>query len=317
MSKDKKRISTKTLRALCYIVDDYPALRKQLDMFYEGNTLSSFHNLLKMLHDKPVLCKSWERKFYKNNKEVLKKIQNYSPVLEFIADRQDRDYFYNYLIAHREDLEVIKEVVNKLDGIGVYKIEFDETADFTHETQQVNRNFYYNIFLNYYDNIKVVPGHYFPDICYKTLGSPYKLECKIVPVKEIVNFSKITLNSLVFEEKSLPNAINKECLFDKIVSLDDSIKESKKLVQEVVDLEVYAAILQAETEKVQQNIFNLPSQFSPDYINNIQAIKDYLDTLKLLNAQCYDYIVKQQNLLTEEEYANDKNNELKRRYLKI
>ncbi len=53
-----------------------------------------------MLKGKPVFSKSWERKFYKNNKDILKKIQNYSPILEFIGDKQDRDYFYNYLIVH-------------------------------------------------------------------------------------------------------------------------------------------------------------------------------------------------------------------------
>ena len=216
MNKNEKSISIKTLKALCHIIDEYLIIRKDLDRFYQDKTRASYHNLFKMLNGKHVFCRSWERKFYKNNKDILKKIQNYSPILEFIGDKQDRDYFYNYLIVHQEDLDIIKKVVNKIEKLGINYIYLNENADFTQTTNCVYKNFVNNNAIHFYDNMLPVINYSSSLIKYKTASSNYDIVFNPYPIlkndKVIfpnIGVQKIILNSLVFDSKKLPKKLDK------------------------------------------------------------------------------------------------------------
>ncbi len=315
MNKNEKSISIKTLKALCHIIDEYLIIRKDLDRFYQDKTRASYHNLFKMLNGKHVFCRSWERKFYKNNKDILKKIQNYSPILEFIGDKQDRDYFYNYLIVHQEDLDIIKKVVNKIEKLGINYIYLNENADFTQTTNCVYKNFVNNNAIHFYDNMLPVINYSSSLIKYKTASSNYDIVFNPYPIlkndKVIfpnIGVQKIILNSLVFDSKKLPKKLDKENTFDQILALEKQIEKEKTLLREVVDAEVYLAILERETACIEQSLAT--NELGNEYQNHLNKIKLQIDAIRMLNSKYADYM-NQQSIVSLEDLEQEKTRQLK------
>ncbi len=299
-------INIETLLALCSILDDYPKLKKDLDNLQRSRISGNWlYNLYALSKGKFTLCSKAERKFYKENKDIFDKIYANSPILEFIIDASSRDYFYHYIVAHQEDIESIQAVLKTLKHLGFRRINFDASKNFSDQTYTVNRTFMDNFKVNYLDNIEIIPNYNSSVIKYTSKGSPYLIEGNVFLGKRI-NYGTITLNTLVFDEESLPKAISKEELFDHIEYLYNQNETKHNIVYNALNLFNDVEVLEKNCNAALASVSNLPEDYRPQVDNSLIAIKDQLKLVSDKLVEYHEYITTTNPLITKEQFSDEK-----------
>lgn len=235
-------ILTKNLIALCYILDDYIEFNKDL-----RNLISTKYNrddiwhLYKISNKKNIIGANKVKKFYQRNKDVVDLINRYSNILEFInnsynctgkpIESSSLDFFYQYIMNNKNNLEKMLAVLNRIKELGFKKLIFDENVDFTNAEYKINTKFEYNINIEYLDNMKANPNYHNDAVRYKTTESNYK-----IIIKSAIHNAEIVVNSLVFDANRLPNSISKEDIFNEILALKNSKLKECDAIKNSIDL---------------------------------------------------------------------------------
>lgn len=255
--------SVDELIALYHILDNYSEFKENLNnLLFSNYNLKDTKGLDNISNGKKVIGARKIKKFYKQNKNVIDTINKYYNILDFInnnynfygniVDNASMEYFYNYFIEHKNELDKILKVLERLKELGFNKFDFVPNADYTKEKQGINSKIEGNLAINYFDNMELIPNYDNDIVKYKTTNSNYKIILETffnIEEKKVDSpclDAKIELNSLVFDAKRLPESIENLTLFNKILSLKEEKMESCLNVQKAIDLSTSVDKLQLD-----------------------------------------------------------------------
>ncbi|MBQ6841166.1 MAG: hypothetical protein IJO63_03535 [Bacilli bacterium] len=288
------------LIAICHIIDDFPTFEERIKQ--ENGSNNNFAlELFKVSHGRFSFSMS-ARKFYAENKDVIDTINMYSNIMLFInegygllGDVKNFSSFYNYVVEHRDELDQILAVLNRIKELGFNRLEFDPTLDFTQKTYQVRTNYPRNTSVEYLDNMEVVPSYANGVVQYKTTGSAFKmiLDMHFRSISSYMN--EISLNDLTFDTSKLPSDLSKEETFDKIIALQSQRAGDYTAIRNSVDLGIGIADLYVIFDTVYKRI------------NNLTDV-DKKDELIALLHSIHETIVKMQNISAEYDQSVVQNN---------
>lgn len=317
------KAETSNIIALCHIIDDFEKFEKRLvSMISAKNNYEFAIELMNISAGKSKLGLRKVKRFYIKNKTIIDTINKYSNIPRFIDDNYDfyrnrhgdLRFFYKYILSHKEDIDKILGVLEKLTELNCYKIEFSEDLDFTKETYRLYDFLRSNFSIIYLDNIEVIPS-YTSDINYKTTSSNYKMELN-VSGNLISEFGpKIALNSLIFDPERLPKSVKKEDTFEHILNLKKEQKEKTSLIRNSVDLSISVSDLDSMLISVSERISGLDGIQNKNELNEVLlSIRNDVEKLKILSAQYDSSVSEKEPLLTPEILKKEKELCLRRRY---
>lgn len=314
---EKKYAEINNLIALCHILDDFEEFEKKLKM----TTLPKYNRdfILKLWdvsQGKSRAFSKKEKRFYNENKSIIDTINKYSSIIEFIDSIYgyygNTQFFYEYFLSHKEDLDKIIELLERIKQLGFNEFTFNEDLDFTRETYDVYPTFIRNFCIIYVDNI-VVPPSYTSEIDYKTASSNYKIELNTFG-NEISKYGKrITLNSLLFDPKRLPDKLDRENTFDHIIRLKKLQEEKTTSIRNSVDLSISVSDLEEQLSSTSSVISRLDDvQNKSQLLEALLNIKGEVDKLKALSEEYDSSILEKEPSLTKEVLNREKKLQLRR-----
>lgn len=288
-------IYTKNLIALCHILDEYEEFKNRLEKVLSKKLDVDF---IRKLDDVSIGKFSWSIKameFYKQNKSVIDTINEYTNISLFINDNYDCelneidrvDYFYNYINNHRDEMEKILRLLERLRELHIVSISLNEKIDFLHETYEMNTWMPDNYKLVILDNMEAVPGYSTDLVRYKTNGSSYKItiggafgDLNRYPI------GKITLNSLTLDVSRLPNYDSSEDVYQTILELKDKKEDEYAAIKTSVDLNVGLEDLHKAFTIISQRIENLEdSEKKQELTHQLTTIKTAIIKMQNINEQ--------------------------------
>lgn len=305
MKNKNINININDLIILCHILDSYNDFNQEL-INLMSSTKFNIYNLLLLskTNRKNFLCNRKTKKFYLKYKDIFNIINNYNNALSFIVDnyiinqnnitrKSNLDFFYQYIMNNKNNLEKILAVLNRINELGFKKLKFDENLDFTASEYKVNTLFNGNTNIEYLDNMKAIPNYQNDVVKYKTTGSNYKVI--INPSITIVvngNISehdkKIVVNSLVFDANRLPNSISTESIFNEILALKNSKSKECDAIKNSIDLNLNMEGLISQFISIDNTINRINDIENKDELLIILAeMQTILDKLKMA-ASNYD-----------------------------
>lgn len=324
--QDNKMINIDNLITLCHILDDYEEFEKILiKAMMHGSDRDFVFQLDDVLKGKFRLGSYKARRFYEENKLIIDAINYYSTIPGFINLNYgingkivgDIRFFYEYLVSHKEDIEKILFLMNKLKELGFDNIEFSDELDFTKEVYKTSLSQYGNFYLMYVANPEVIPN-YTNEINYVTKDSKYKM---ILPItgykeKEISKYNrKIILNSLIFNPYMLPEKLDLEHTYGNLVRLKEEQSDETFLIRNSVDLNVSIFDLDKQYDSTYRIINGLNDNIKhrEELVTILMEIKAKLEKLKLLGLEYNRSISRNDPLLSQELLEQEKVYYLRRR----
>ena len=321
-----KKISISNLLALCYILDDYKEFDIRLKKFISSKYNRNIIEKLRELVDGNKYIYSIKVKdFYKENKSIIDRINNYSTISHFICSKYDAsgkvfgdsyyDYFYDYLYNNKDNINKVIQLLNKVKKYGFIEIYFDDKTDFSNYNYSVDKHSNCFCQFAYLDNMIAIPNYENDTIKYTTTSSNYKimLECNMFD-KISVHKKDIMLNSLFFDVNSLPNELLKITTFDKILQLKEQIKDNCDKIHEFVDLRVSVDDMNNilnSTKKIVEALSNADNK--NELLECLSKIKEQLLTFKSIRDEYENKIFEENPTITKEQIQEEKKNYLIRR----
>lgn len=324
--QDNKMINIDNLITLCHILDDYEEFEKILiKAMKHGSDRDFVFQLDDVSKGKFRLGSYKARRFYEENKLIIDAINHYSTIPSFINLNYgingkivgDIRFFYEYLVSHKEDIEKILFLMNKLKELGFDNIEFNDELDFTKEVYKTSLSQYDNFYLMYVANPEVIPN-YTNEINYVTKDSKYKMILSITGYKEkeISKYNrKIILNSLIFNPYMLPEELDLEHTYGNLVRLKEEQSDETFLIRNSVDLNVSIFDLDKQYDSTYRIINGLNNNIKhrEELVTILMEIKAKLEKLKLLGLEYNRSISRNDPLLSQELLEQEKVYYLRRR----
>ena len=315
---EKKYVKINNLIALCHILDDYEEFEKKLEMSILPKYNRDFmHKLLNVSQGKLLAFSKKEKKFYNENKSVIDTINKYSNIINFIDSIYGyygyTQFFYKYFISHKEDLDKIIELLERMKQLGFNDFIFNDDLDFTKESYDIYPTFRRNFRIIYVDNIVVSPS-YTSEIDYKTASSNYKIELDVIGYNEISEYGRrITLNSLLFDPNRLPDKLDRKNTFDRIIDLKKQQEEKNTSIRNSVDLSISVSDLEEQLSSTSSIISKLDDvQNKSQLLEALLNIKGEVDKLKTLSEEYDSSISEKEPSLTKEVLDREKKLQLRR-----
>lgn len=312
-----KYVEINNLIALYHILDDYEEFEKKLEMAISPKYNRDFTlKLLDISKGKFRVFSRKIKKFYNENKSVIDTINKYSNIINFINSIYgyygSTHFFYEYFLSHKEDLDKIIELLERMKQLGFDDFTFNEDLDFTKESYDIYPTFRRNFRIIYVDNI-VVPPSYTSNINYYTTSSNYKMELDIIG-DEISKYGRrITLNSLLFDPNRLPVKLDRKNTFDRIIDLKKQQEEKNTSIRNSVDLSISVSDLDEQLSYTSSIISKLDDvQNKSQLLEALLNIKGEVDKLKTLSEQYDSSISEKEPSLTKEVLDREKKLQLKR-----
>lgn len=312
---------TKNIIALCHIIDDFEGFRERLmPMISSAYNRNFVFQLFEISHGEFIFGASIARKFYSENKSIIDTINKYSNINRFINDNYNcygepegsLEFFYGYILNHKDEMDKILAVLEKLNELGFDSFEFNENLDFTTELYGVEPTFRRNRHITYVANPEVIPS-YDSYITFGTTGSNYKMNLDILGDK-ICGYKNIKLNSLLFDSKSFPESINRKNTFDYILELKDAQKEQTDAIRNSVNLSVSVENLDMQLVASSIVISKLDGvENKGEMLAILESIREDIEKLKTLSLQHDSRVSEQQPLVTPEVLEKEKALYLRRR----
>ena len=324
--QDNKMINIDNLITLCHILDDYEEFEKILiKAMKHGSDRDFVFQLDDVSKGKFRLGSYKARRFYEENKLIIDAINHYSTIPGFINLNYgingkivgDIRFFYEYLVSHKEDIEKILFLMNKLKELGFDNIEFSDELDFTKEVYKTSLSQYDNFYLMYVANPEVIPN-YTNEINYVTKDSKYKMILSITGYKEkeISKYNrKIILNSLIFNPYMLPEKLDLEHTYGNLGRLKEEQSDETFLIRNSVDLNVSIFDLDKQYDSTYRIINGLNDNIKhrEELVTILMEIKAKLEKLKLLGLEYNRSISRNDPLLSQELLEQEKVYYLRRR----
>lgn len=312
---------TKNIIALCHIIDDFEEFRERLmPMIFSGYNRDFVFQLWDISLGKSRLGAGKAKKFYRENKAIIDTINKYSNINRFINDNYNcygepegsLEFFYGYILNHKDEMDKILAVLEKLNEFGFDSFEFNENLDFTTEMYGVEPTFRRNRHITYVANPEVIPS-YDSYITFGTTSSNYKMNLDILGDK-ICGYKNIKLNSLLFDPKSFPESINRKNTFDHILELKDAQREQTDAIRNSVNLSVSVENLDMQLVASSIVISKLDGvENKGEMLAILESIREDIEKLKTLSLQHDSHVSEQQPLVTPEVLEKEKVLYLRRR----
>ena len=315
------------LIVLCHIIDkleidEFENFEKKLKVIISTNNNRNFmRNLREISKGKFKLGAIKERRFYKENKSIIDTISKYSNVSKFIHlnyaylgnPSHNLQFFYQYLIEHKNELDKVLTLLAKLKELGFTSIEFKENLDLTSKQYYINSNHVSDFPIAYVDNIETIPS-YGNNIKYKTQHSNYIMYLRINFNEIYLSNDTIELNSLLFDPNRLPKRIDKETIFDPILKLKEEQQEKSAPIRNSVDLSISILDLETQLGNTAYTINKLEGvKNKKELIEALFNIKQDVEKLRTLSQQYDRSISEKEPTLTHEILDKEKKLYLKRR----
>ncbi|MEE3342730.1 MAG: hypothetical protein VZS44_01410 [Bacilli bacterium] len=329
MEKEEKTISIQVnnLIALCHILNDYDEFTKNLTRLIKEEDYSDIvYNLCKISNGHFVVGSKIIKRFYKDNKSVIDIINKFYSIGEFINDcygnsneESSVDFFYKYITNHQKDLERILSLLEQINKLGFDRLEFNEELDFTNNEYKIYTKLNENFSISYLDNMEAIPNYRSDIVEYRTTGSNYEIVADVslgdISKCELSKYGKkITVNSLLFDYKKLPEDITKEFTFDRIVSLKKEKQEECDSIRNSVDLSIGVDDLYSQYDITSKIIESLKNVESKEQLHEVLLeIKPYLEQLQSLSSKYDDSVVQNDSPITREKLQEEKRLYLERR----
>jgi len=244
----------KDLLILCHILDMFEEFSSDLVQLISNRSLNKIIKQIKRLSNNKIVLSTKIHKFYNKHCVVLDIIKRLSTIESFIKNNYARNGkcklrpFYSYFIKHKNELQNVFNVLNKIQTLSFDTVQFDEKADFSTEIFTVDEIFGKNSIISYMDNIEIVSVE--GDVAtYRTLYSNYKMQLH-TSYREYEQCD-IVVNSLVFDPNRLPDYLTKVKTFNVIMDLYERKKE------EII----------GSTNQLHNQRFELMDEVSPDLQN--------------------------------------------------
>lgn len=285
------------LIALCHIIDEFEEFNKK---YFEQR-----------LNQPIFLLKQKAKRFIAENQTTYDTIKKYSDgffyrhYYEYLDKVDDNlEFFAYYISKHKDEIDKILALLEKLKTLGFDDLTFSQDFDFTKEEYCLGgANIYY------VDNIEPVPTY--QDKMYKSTGSHYEIKLQFIPtyfteIPAKPTSQTISLNSLTFDSNLLPEALDKTHTLDYIEKLCESLKPVNNAIQNSVNLSAEISDL----EKTLSNLNNIAQKLESveskeELLNLLATIKENIEKLTLLSEH-YNDSLSSQNLspdILQKEYT--------------
>lgn len=312
MEKEEKVIVADiyNLIALCHIIDDFEEFIKSINELDKSKDKRAIiHDIDKISRGEFVFRFGIKKlnTFYQDNKSVIDKINKYSNLSHFVIlyydfeEKNAMDFFYKYILSHKEDLDKIKLLLERIKKLGIKQIQFSEEIDFTDKVYSVNRFFNYNDNVFYLDNMEAVPNYQTNVVKYRTTDSNYEINLRM-GYKEFAEYMReIKVNSLLFDAERLPDEITIDSIFNKIIKLKKEKQAACDIVEEDVELSVVLEDLFAQfatTSNVIERLKNVSSK--EQMLNLLKEIKSGLDKINELKSAYEADVLQEDSSITNE-----------------
>lgn len=303
MSKD---INILDLLALVEIFNEYEEFEKDLTKLLSNkrNSIDTIAKIRMLSNGEKGLYSKSIRTFYEKHKETIEKIKQYENIQSFIYHSYDYEKgtkIYNYLNAHKNELEQIKKVIIKLKELGVDKIEFDEDFDFTKKAYYMYTWLTDNTSIHYVDNMEILPEYPHGKISYQTTGSNFEIKfgTSFGDISKIYNRAKV--NSLTFDENKLPLSATKSDVIDYILMKQKEKEEDYQAIRYIIDLRQVEHILESKLRRLEailQNVDKLSDKES--VLKSLKTIKEELENIKAEIKQYEEDVIFESTYITKE-----------------
>lgn len=208
---------------LCNYIDSYASFRFDIELLLQRKTLKEALF---------VGRESQTKHFDYKNKRVQVLCQKYGNMAEMVlcsATNKDVmtklrkfDYIYEYILSNINELNNIKDLLVKLKKLGFDDIIFDVYMNITYDKYNISIDYTKNRCITYLDNIMVLPNSSEDVITYRSNKSDYKIELMTSSRYDntvILRGKIIYLTSLVFDKDRLPDNLDLNDIYSKIVTL--------------------------------------------------------------------------------------------------
>lgn len=317
-NKEEKRIDVETLITLCHIINDYEKFIKNLSKLMSNkHNIYNIHKLTNISKGNKVVGGRKYKRFYLENMTVIDEINKHSYISNFInnyynnkyefCDNENITFFYKYLSEHKENLEQIIQLLEKIKKLGINNLTLDEKAIFTDKEYKVYTPFNDNFNIEYLDNIEAIPNYSSNEIKYKTQSSDYKIVLGRTDDIFRMYDRKIIVNNLLFSYERLPKTITKESIFDKIVSLKEEKQNSCEAIKNSIYLSSSIDSLSSEFNKITELSSKLDTIQDKDELYKVLLeTKTCIDKLKELSDKHDENIAESELGITNEDIKREK-----------
>ena len=329
MEKDAvvKKTRVRDLLVLCSILDSYHEFSNNLTNLLSNSKYSTadIYKLFRISSGEHVLGANKLKKFYIENKKTIDKIEKFSSICEFINLNYDGDgnlrsdssldFFYQYMLDNKDNIDTITEVLLKLKNLGVSKLEFNEQVDFSEQVYYLYTNLRDNIYIKYLDNLVIMPNYEKDKVEYTTKGSSYMLVAG-ESFDEISDYNRgVIVNTLIFNPSELPTDMKRKTIFDKIVELKNQQTDCA-IVRNSVDLSVGVDDLCSQFNSTNSIIEKLDNVENKEEFHTVLVeIKERLDKLQTMSSNYDEKVTRESENITKEKLAKEKQLFLDRRYM--
>ena len=307
------KIYTSHLITLCNILDTYASFRNDLqELVKNKNAIKKINILENLLNKKGVLGNRDVKEFYHKYVSTLKIINANTFLNGFLSrmiftriEDSDIDFFYDYLVAHKEELDKVKNLLKKIKSLDINKITYEE-RDFkeTYKLEYTENptTILFDKYLIYYmANLEIIPN-YTDGYQYRSTNTPYQMEISIY--NSHIYCHNFIVNSLTFDPALLPPAITKEYTYDKVMNLVRNNQELKKYVydiREALKLSYPLNELEKGYTSLSRAIATLNNPTcKEELLEALKELKLNLTKLKQLQATYNQSIIKSNPLITPE-----------------
>lgn len=325
-NKSYKKIETNSLIALCEIGDDYCKFCDELEALIESKKNECLiYTVYRIMQGHFTIGHGKIKQFvkkYQNVIEIMKKhycLANMTLLKYDYNGKPKNDstekYFYRYISEHKNDVDLIREVVLKIKSLGFGEIIFGENMDFTGIEYELGT--FYGSF-KFMENIEIIPAYSSDPIKYKTNDSCYRMTISRTGCGKYMDVSsygrKIELNSLIFNPDRLPNEITKESTIQVISQQANERKDGYQIIRYLVDMSVSIDDLMKNficTQKVIENIDNVKNKDELKQI--LQNISKKIEELKFASLEYEKVAIDSSEKIDEKKIETEKQLYLKRR----
>ena len=311
-------IKTDMLMTLCRILDDFEEFRKDLRALVEKRDTNVIGTINALASKGLVIGKKDVKNFYQKYKKVIDIIdKGHYHIILFLSyvisnDKiYNLDFFYKYLIEHKEELDKIVAVLNKFDDLGIEIVKFtDETfIDKVWKIDNYSNQYVYDFY--FMENMVGIPS-YLKNI-YKSSGSHYLM--KLYSTDGYITCRGITVNSLTFDRSSLPDDLSKENTYDKIMEVinSDKVVQYRSDIDDILKLDLPLEEVVKNYKTLYNNILNLKRVKGKEELKEaLEELNRSIAMLKNLQVKYNQGIIKDNPLVTGEVIKSEKELYLKR-----
>ena len=302
MTKD---INILDLQALLEVFNEYDEFEKDLNkLLNKKNGMNTLYKIRELANGEKPLCSRTIKLFYKKHKNIIQKIHNIVNIQSFIyqsIDWSKKTNIYKYLDTHRDELDKMKEVVLKLKCLGVEKIEFDETFDFTTKKYYMWTWLSDNTSIHYVSDIEAIPGYQTDKIVYQTYSSPFELKIGTSFGELTKRYNRVKVNSLTFDKDLLPNEITKEEIIKPIKNAKQEKQNDFEAIKNIVDLRQVEALLTEKLKRLESILQKVDELNKKEkVINALIEIKKQIENIREEISRYEDIVVEESTYITHD-----------------